>query len=71
MYDAGPGLRYGPCHQEDRYGGLGEASLYDPRDDGIDFETTAAAFERVCAARTESEGPRSPSVPEPRRLRVV
>ncbi|MEV6600115.1 hypothetical protein AB0M36_25165 [Actinoplanes sp. NPDC051346] len=47
MYDAGPVLRYGPSHQEDRAGGLGEASLYDSRDDWSDFEITDTDFERV------------------------
>jgi hypothetical protein len=47
LYDAGRILRYGPSQQEDRYGGLGEASLYDSGDDWSGFEITKAEFERV------------------------
>ena len=47
VYDAGRVLRYGPGHDEDRYGGLGQASLYDSDEDWSTFEITATAFERV------------------------
>ncbi|MEU7905330.1 hypothetical protein [Actinoplanes sp. NPDC049118] len=46
-YDAGRVLRYGPSHSEDRYGGLGEASLYDSGDDWSRFEITEAEFEQA------------------------
>jgi hypothetical protein len=47
VYDAGRVSRYGPSHQEDRYGRLGEASLYESGDDWSYFEITEAEFERV------------------------
>jgi hypothetical protein len=47
VYDAGRILRYGPGHQEDRYGGLGEASLYESGDEWNAFEITEAEFERA------------------------
>jgi hypothetical protein len=47
VYDAGPVLRYGPGHEEDQYGGLGQASLDDPEEDWSPFAITRAAFERV------------------------
>jgi hypothetical protein len=47
VYDAGRVSRYGPSHQEDRYGRLGEASPYDSGDDWSYFEITEAEFERV------------------------
>ncbi len=47
MYDDGHALRYGPRHQEDRYGGLGEASLYDSGDDWSRFAITEDEFEQV------------------------
>ena len=47
VYDAGRVSRYGPDHQEDRYGRLGEGSLYDSGDDWSRFESTAAEFERA------------------------
>jgi len=47
VYGAGRILRYGPSHQEDRYGGLGEASPYDSGDEWSGFEITKAEFERV------------------------
>lgn len=46
-YDAGRVLRYGPGHLEDRFGGLGEASLYDSGEDWTCFEITGAGFERA------------------------
>jgi hypothetical protein len=33
-YDNGPALRYGPGHEEDRYGGLGQVSLDDLKKTG-------------------------------------
>jgi hypothetical protein len=53
VYDAGRILRYGPSHQEDRYGGLSEASLYDSGDEWSGFEITKAEFERVWNSDTE------------------
>ncbi|SDT78837.1 hypothetical protein [Actinoplanes derwentensis] len=53
VYDTGRVLRYGPDHQEDRYGGLGEASLYDSGDDWSDFEIAEVEFERVWDADGE------------------
>lgn len=53
MYDVGRVLRYGPGHQEDRYGGLGEAGLYDSGEEWSDFEITKAEFER--AWKTDGE----------------
>jgi hypothetical protein len=47
VYDTGRILRYGPTHQEDCYGGLGEASLYGSGDEWSNFEITEAEFERV------------------------
>lgn len=40
MYDIGRVLSYGPGHREDRYGGLGEANLYDSGDDWSRFAIT-------------------------------
>ena len=40
-------LRYGPGHSEDRYGSLGQASLYDSDEGWSNFEITRAEFERV------------------------
>ncbi|WP_281938892.1 hypothetical protein [Micromonospora sp. AKA38] len=47
VYDHGPVLRYGPGHETDRYGGLGQASLDDPEEDWSPFVATRDAFERV------------------------
>ncbi|BAL88305.1 hypothetical protein AMIS_30850 [Actinoplanes missouriensis 431] len=47
MYAAGPVMRYGPDHEEDRYAGLSEAPLYEPGDDWSRFEITEAEFERA------------------------
>ena len=47
VYDAGPVLRYGPGHDEDSYGCLGQASLYDSDEDWGTFEITDTEFERV------------------------
>lgn len=47
VYDSGRVLRYGAHHQEDRYGGLGEASLYDSGDEWSNFEITEVEFERA------------------------
>jgi hypothetical protein len=49
VYDAGRVLHYGPSHAEDRYGGLGEVSLYDSGDDWNRFEITEAEFVRAWA----------------------
>ena len=46
-YHAGRVLRYGPSHLEDRYGGLGEASLYDSGDDWSCSEITETEFGRA------------------------
>jgi hypothetical protein len=47
VYDAGPALRYGPEHEEDRYGSLGQASLYDSEEDWSPYVITRDTFERV------------------------
>ncbi len=47
VYDTGPVLRYGPEHEEDQYGGLGQASLNDPEEDWSQFVITRDVFERV------------------------
>ncbi|MFI5924818.1 hypothetical protein ACIA3K_02435 [Micromonospora sp. NPDC051543] len=47
VYDHGPVLRYGPGHEEDRYGGLGQASLDDPEEDWSPFVVARDAFEHV------------------------
>jgi len=47
LYDAGRVLRYGPGHGEDRYGSLGQASLYDSDEDWSTFEIIAVEFEQV------------------------
>jgi hypothetical protein len=54
VYDAGRVLRYGTGHEEDSYGGLGQASLYDSEEDWSHFEITGAEFERVWT-RTASD----------------
>ncbi|MEU0963601.1 hypothetical protein ABZ328_29260 [Micromonospora aurantiaca] len=47
VYDRGPVLRYGPGHEADQYGGLGQASLDDPEEDWSPFVVTRDAFEHV------------------------
>jgi hypothetical protein len=47
VYDAGPVLRYGAGHEDDQFGGLGQASLYDLDDDWSRFEIARDAFERA------------------------
>ena len=47
VYDSGPVLRYGPGHEEDQYGGLGQASLDDGEEGWSPFVITRDAFERV------------------------
>ena len=47
VYDVGPVIRYGPEHEEDRYGGLGQASLDDSGEDWSPYAITRGAFERV------------------------
>jgi hypothetical protein len=49
VYDAGRVLRYGLGHEDDRYGIIGQASLYDSGEDWSDFEITEADFERAWA----------------------
>jgi hypothetical protein len=53
VYDAGRVLRYDLRHSEDRYGGLGQASLYDSDEDWSSFEITEAEFERGWHTRDE------------------
>jgi hypothetical protein len=60
MYDAGHVLRYGPGHEEDRYGGLGQASLYDSDEVWSTFEVTDTEFERVWRS-DDACGPVPPS----------
>ena len=47
VYDAGRVPRYGPGQDEDRYGGLGQAGLYDSGEVGSTFEITDTEFEHV------------------------
>ena len=47
VYDSGPVLRYGPGHEEDRYGGLGRARLAESEEDWGQFVITRDAFELV------------------------
>jgi hypothetical protein len=47
VYDSGPDLRYGPGHEEDQYGGLGQTSLNDAEEDWDQFVISEDAFERV------------------------
>jgi hypothetical protein len=47
VYDAGHVLRYGPGHEEDRYGALGQVSIHDCGDDWSIFEITGVEFERI------------------------
>jgi hypothetical protein len=53
LYDAGRVLRYGPGHDEDRYGSLGQVSLYDSDEDWSTFEITEGEFERVWRTHDE------------------
>lgn len=46
-YDNGPVLRYGPGHEEDRYGGLGQASLDEPDQDWSSHMIARETFERA------------------------
>ncbi|PYC64256.1 hypothetical protein C7C45_30745 [Micromonospora arborensis] len=56
-YVSGPVLRYGPGHEEDQYGGLGQASLDDTGDDWNSFIITREAFERVWGSAVEYSHP--------------
>jgi hypothetical protein len=47
VYDTGPVLRYGPGQEEDQYGGLGQVSLDDHKEDWSRFVITRDVFERV------------------------
>lgn len=53
VYDAGHVLRYRAGHDEDRYGGLGQASLFDSDEDWSSFETTEVDFERLWQSADE------------------
>jgi hypothetical protein len=53
LYDAGRVLRYSPGHSEDRYGSLGQVSLYDSDEDWSTFEITEVEFERVWRTHDE------------------
>jgi hypothetical protein len=44
VYDTGPVLRYGPGHEDDQYGGLGQGVLDDPDDDWTPFVITRDEF---------------------------
>jgi hypothetical protein len=46
-YDNGTVLRYGPGHEEDQYGGLGQASLDEMDEDWNRYLIARDAFERV------------------------
>lgn len=48
-YDTGPTLRYGPGHEDDLYGGLGQARL-DELEDFEPWSISAEEFERTWAA---------------------
>jgi len=48
-YDAGPALRYGPGHEDDEYGGLGQARL-DEYEDWTPWSISREAFEAVWGA---------------------
>lgn len=52
-YDAGRVLRYGPDHTEDRFGGLGQTSLYESGDDWTRFEITKSEFEQAWTSDPE------------------
>jgi hypothetical protein len=47
VYDNGPVLRYGPGREENQYGGLGQASLDDSKEDWSPFAITRETFERA------------------------
>ena len=47
VYDNGPALRYGPGHEEDQYGGLGQTNLDDLDEDWAPYAITRDAFERI------------------------
>lgn len=46
-------LRYGPGHEEDQYGGLGQASLDDLDEDWNSYTIARDAFERVWDSASE------------------
>lgn len=48
VYDAGPTLRYGPDHEEDQYGQLGQAQL-DALEDWTPWAISSEEFEQVWA----------------------
>jgi hypothetical protein len=52
-YDNGPILRYGPGHEEDQYGGLGQASLDDPDEDWNRCMIARDTFEYVWDSASE------------------
>jgi hypothetical protein len=47
VYDAGPKLRYGPGHEEDRHGGLGQLNLGDLEEDWNEYMIDQAEFEHA------------------------
>jgi hypothetical protein len=47
VYETGRVLPYGPGREEDRFGGLGQASLYDSGEDWSHFEIAGEEFERI------------------------
>jgi hypothetical protein len=47
VYDRGPILRYGPGHEEDQFGGLGQASLDETDEDWSAYLIVRASFERA------------------------
>lgn len=53
MYDAGPILRYGAGHEDDCFGGLGQASLYDSDEGWSRFEIAGDEFERAWDSYSE------------------
>ncbi len=60
VYDFGPVLRYGPGHQDDGHGGLGQSSLTDSEEDWSQFAVTRDTFERVWdpSSQATSQPPR-------------
>ena len=47
VYDVGRVLRYRTGHEDDRYGGLCQASLFDSDEDWSRFEITDGEFDKV------------------------
>jgi hypothetical protein len=63
-YATGQVLRYGPSHERDRYGGLGDQSLFDSGEDWSGFEIMGAEFERAWRSDNTALGPDPPAEDE-------